>query len=330
MPEVAVIGSGSWATALVKLLSLTLPAGRQIRWYVRNPEHARYIIENGHNPHYLSSVSFDVARLHVVADFQDATRASLLIFALPSAFLQQLIENENIDLSGKTIVSAIKGLIVPSDLTVCSYFHKHCHVDNSRLAVISGPCHAEEIALERQSFLTVSSPNSQLNHTIASLLKCRFVQTDTSADRLGIEYAAILKNIYAIAVGICHGLGYGDNFIAVLTANAMQEMQSFLHHQIPDVRDTNKSVYLGDLLVTCYSQFSRNRTFGNMIGKGYSVKAAQLEMNMIAEGYYALNGIARRCRENPNWYPIIEAVYNIVYGGIAPALEMKLLTSKLR
>ncbi len=327
-PKVAVLGSGSWATALIKLLLNNVD---RIQWFIRNADTIGFIRKYHHNPKYLSSVEIETGKIDFHESISGAIEnAEILIFAIPSPFLRESLEKHKDGFQNKTIVSAIKGIIPEYNLTIAEYFNTVYHVPFRDIGIISGPCHAEEIALERLSYLTVASATKPKAEAIAALLRCHFVQTMISKDIYGIEYSAVLKNIMAIASGICHGLGYGDNFQAVLISNASQEIKRFLDKTYKSKRKVNSSAYLGDLLVTAYSQFSRNRAFGTMIGKGYSVKSAQLEMNMIAEGYYAtscLNEINKKFKVK---MPILDAVYHIIHDKISPALEIKLLTEKLK
>lgn len=326
--QVGIIGSGSWATAIAKMLLNNVTS---INWHFRDQDHIDAFQLKNHNPNYLSSVEFDTDRIHFSDDINEIVNASdVLIFAIPSAFLKSALSTLNAPLKDKFIVSAIKGLVPDENMIIGQYFHKVYDVPTESIGVISGPCHAEEVALERLSYLTIASQNIKNARTFASFLDCSYIQTSVSDDIYGTEYAAVLKNIMAIASGICHGLGYGDNFQAVLISNGIQEMKRFVDTVHPITRDIKSSAYLGDLLVTCYSQFSRNRTFGTMIGKGYSVKSAQLEMLMIAEGYYAVRSIKEINDKYKVNMPITEAVYNIIYERISPAIEIRLLTEHLR
>jgi len=326
--KTGILGGGSWATALAKILHENQS---QINWYLRDQSNIEYLKEFHHNKNYISSIGFDTSRIHFYNDLNAIVRDSdVLVFVIPAAFLKDALQELREDLSGKILVSAIKGIIPNDNLIIGEYFNQHHHLSNQQFVVISGPCHAEEVALERLSYLTVASQNEALAGTMAKLLRTHYMKTNISDDIYGTEYAAILKNIFAIAAGICHGLGYGDNFLAVLIANGMQEIQRFVDAVHPISRDFHHSVYLGDLLVTAYSQFSRNRTFGNMIGKGYSVKSAQLEMNMIAEGYFAAKSIMETNKTYQADMPICEAVYHILYEHISPAMEIKRLSNKLK
>jgi glycerol-3-phosphate dehydrogenase (NAD(P)+) len=326
--KIGVMGGGSWATALVKLL---LNNNEQINWYIRREEVIEEIKTHKHNPYYLSSIQLDVSFIEFYNDIAEAIKHSdILIVAIPASFIEESFIKYYGDYTNKHIFSAVKGIIPKHNLTVSEYFNKHYNVPFSKLGIISGPCHAEEIALERLSYLTISSKNDKDASYIAERLSCYYLNAKTSSDIYGTEYAAVLKNIIAIAAGICHGLGYGDNFQAVLISNAIQEIKRFLDKTYPSKRKINSSAYLGDLLVTAYSQFSRNRTFGNMIGKGYSVKSAQLEMSMVAEGVNAVGCIHQINLQHKVKMPITDAVYNILHNKVSPSLEIQLLTENLK
>ena len=329
--NIAVIGGGSWATAIVKILSDN-PEGKQdINWWVRKPETVDFIKKNLHNPSYLKDVIINPVRVKVNNDLQFSIQHSkIIILAVPSAFLKDTIAGIHFStFKDKMVFSAIKG-IVPDDLLVVGDFlNQKYKIPFTSIGVITGPCHAEEVAMEKLSYLTIASSNTKIASRLASLMNCNYIKTIVSDDIYGTEYSAVIKNIIAIANGICDGLGYGDNFQAVLISNAIQEIKRFVDKVHPITRDINDSAYLGDLLVTAYSKFSRNRTFGNMIGKGYTVAKAQLEMNMIAEGYYAVKCIHEINQEYNIDLPITTAVYNILYDNKSPASEMKALTDKL-
>jgi glycerol-3-phosphate dehydrogenase (NAD(P)+) len=328
MISVSVVGGGSWATALVKILSNN--AG-QIHWWIRNPESVDFIRQYRHNPSYLSDVEIDLSRVVPNANLVETLAASdYIVLAVPAAFLKTALSGISADaLKGKKVFSAIKGIVPEHNKIVGDFLHSEYNVPLENLGVITGPCHAEEVAMEKLSYLTVACQDSATAAQMAALLTCRYIRTVRSGDIFGTEYSAVLKNVMAIASGICHGLGYGDNFQAVLISNAIREIKRFVDAVHPINRDINESAYLGDLLVTAYSQFSRNRTFGSMLGKGYSVKSAQLEMNMVAEGYYAVACIHEINKKLKVDLPICEAVYNIIYEKIAARVEMKLLTEKL-
>jgi glycerol-3-phosphate dehydrogenase (NAD(P)+) len=326
--RIAVIGTGSWATALVKLLGNNVTG---VNWFVRKPEDAEYIGKYNNNPRYLSSVSFVPESLNLFSDLNKCIGDSdIIVLAVPSAFCNDVLKDVPKELlKNKIIFSAIKGIIPEHNLIVGEYLHKVFEVPLNHIGVIAGPCHAEEVALEKLSYLTLACTDITKAETLAELLRCRYMKVAVSDDIYGTEYAAVLKNVVAIAGGICHGLGYGDNFLAVLVSNAIQEIERFVKVVHPIDRDIKASAYLGDLLVTAYSQFSRNRMFGTMLGKGYSVKMAQLEMNMVAEGYYAVKCIHEINKTYKVDMPITQAVYNIAYEKYSPALEMKLLADKL-
>ncbi len=326
--QICVIGGGSWATALVKLLQNN---NEKINWYIRRDEVIDQIKKYRHNPNYLTSIHFDTSSIKFYNKINEAIEDSeIIIVAVPASFIEETFVKYYGDYTKKFIFSAVKGIIPNHNLTVTEFFNKHYNIPFSKVGIISGPCHAEEIALERLSYLTVSSKNAVDANYMAERISCHYLHAKTSSDIYGTEYAAVLKNIIAIAAGICHGLGYGDNFQAVLISNAIQEIKRFLDRTYPSKRKINTSPYLGDLLVTCYSQFSRNRTFGNMIGKGYSVKSAQLEMNMVAEGVNAVNCISQINEHHKVKMPITQAVYNILQNKVSPAIEIQLLTEKLK
>lgn len=327
---VAVIGGGSWGTSLIKILSDN-ENDKVLRWWVRSPEVETHIKQFGHNPRYISSVKIDTDIVNVSSDLESVIRESeYLIFAIPSAFVADTVKEINKTLfSGKKLISAIKGLVPESGQIMGEYFRDSLNVPTSDIAVIAGPCHAEEVSLEKLSFLTIASEGSDTAEAVADMLSCRYVKTSTSDDIYGTEYAAVLKNVYAVASGICHGLRFGDNFQAVLMSNAITEIKRFIKAVHPIRRDINASAYLGDLLVTGYSQFSRNRTFGNMLGKGYSVKAAQMEMNMIAEGYYATHSIHQLNEKYGVEMPLLEFVYSIIYGNESPSKAITELIPKM-
>jgi glycerol-3-phosphate dehydrogenase (NAD(P)+) len=326
--RVAVLGGGSWATAIVKML---LENVHQVNWYMRNKENISFIEKHQHNNFYLSSVRLNTNKIALSDDINTVVEKSdIVIFAIPSAFLKSALENLNADLKDKIIVSAIKGMVPGENMIIGEYFNTKYNIPLDLFAVIAGPCHAEEVALERLSYLTIACQDLKNARWVADILSTNYIKTSVSDDIYGTEYSAVLKNIFAVAAGICHGLGYGDNFNAVLISNAIQEIKRFVDAVHPITRDIKNSAYLGDLMVTAYSQFSRNRTFGTMIGKGYSVKSAQLEMNMVAEGYYAVKSIYEINKKYMVNMPITDAVYNILYEKISPAIEIKILTENIR
>lgn len=326
--KIAVIGGGSWATAIVKMLCNN---AKEVHWWVRSQAVVDHINKYKHNPNYLTSVEFETSKLVLSPDLKSViSKADILIMAVPSAFLKDaLSELTEADFKNKKVFSAIKGIVPEHNLIVGEFFNTQYNIPFDDIGVITGPCHAEEVAMEKLSYLTIASQNAASATYVASQLNCRYIKTTVSDDIFGTEFSAVLKNVFAIASGICHGLGYGDNFQAVLISNAIQEIKAFVDVVHPIDRDIKSSAYLGDLLVTAYSQFSRNRMFGNMIGKGYSVRYAQLEMNMVAEGYYGVKCIYEINKKYKVEMPITDAVYNIVYEKISPAIEMKLLTDKL-
>ena len=326
--RIAILGGGSWATAIAKMV---LEHTQEIWWYLRREDRIEDFRRLGHNPAYLTSVHFDVNRIHFCSDINEAVEAcQTLVFVTPSPYLKGHLKRLKVRLRDKFLLTAIKG-IVPDENMICSeYFHQFYNVPEENLAVLGGPSHAEEVALGRLTYLTIGCGNEEKADNMAQFFASDYVKTKTSRDVIGIEYASVLKNVYAIAAGICHGLKYGDNFQAVLISNAIQEMDRFLRTIHPLERSIIDSVYTGDLLVTGYSNFSRNRVFGTMIGNGYSVKSAQLEMEMIAEGYFGT-----KCMKDINKHlhvnmPILDAVYNILYERISPNIEIKLLSEAFR
>ena len=327
--KIGVLGGGSWATAIVKILTENL---EQVNWWLRDQKSVDHIKKFHHNPKYIQSIQFDVKKLNISADIQSIVDDSdILIIAIPSPYLEKSFEEMNIKgIENKFVISATKG-VVPAEINriPARFFHKVLNVPYEKIGMIAGPCHAEEVALERLSYLTIACEDQNVAQYVADAMSCRYINTTISDDLFGTELSAILKNVYAVASGICHGLGYGDNFQAVLISAATRETKAFIDAIHPIHRDVNSSAYLGDLLVTAYSQFSRNRNFGSMIGKGYSVKSAQIEMNMVAEGYYAAKGIYEINKKFKVDMPIVDAVYNILYEKISPIMEMRLLTSKL-
>lgn len=326
--KIAVIGGGSWATAIAKII---VGNTHHIGWYMRRDDRIEDFRRLGHNPAYLTGVHFNIDEIEFTSDINKIVQNyDTLVFVTPSPYLKNHLKKLKVRIRDKFIITAIKG-IVPDENLVCSeYFHEVLDVPYDNLACIGGPSHAEEVALERLSYLTIGCSDLEKASAFAQTISGRFIKTKTSSDVIGIEYSSVLKNVYAIAAGICSGLKYGDNFQAVLMSNALQEMSRFLQSVHPIERNISDSVYIGDLLVTGYSNFSRNRTFGSMIGKGYSVKSAQIEMEMIAEGYFGTKCMKEINRHMHVNMPILDAVYNILYERIAPQVEIKLLTDSFR
>ena len=306
--KTAIIGGGSWATAIAKIV---IGHTHHLGWYMRRDDRIEDFRRLGHNPAYLTSVHFDVDEIFFSSDINKIVEAyDTLVFVTPSPYLKSHLKKLKTRIKDKFIITAIKG-IVPDENLVCSeYFHRVYDVPYDNLAVIGGPSHAEEVALQRLSYLTVGCADQEKAQAFTEVLSSEFIKTKVASDVLGIEYSSVLKNVYAIAAGICSGLKYGDNFQAVLISNAVQEMNRFMTAVNPIERNVYDSVYLGDLLVTGYSNFSRNRTFGSMIGKGYSVKEINRHMHVNM--------------------PILDAVYNILYERINPQIEIKLLTDSFR
>lgn len=328
-PKVAVMGGGSWATAIAKILMTQ--KNRKIAWYMRRDDQIEEFKKYGHNPSYLSTVQFDIDNIDFSSDINYIVETSdILVFATPSPFFKSHLEKLTTSLKNKIVVSAIKGIVPDENLPVSEYFKRAYDVPEENLLVISGPSHAEEVAMGHLTYLMVGGYCRDNAKVMSDLLQCYFVRSSVVDDVFGLEYASVLKNVYSIAAGICHGLKYGDNFQAVLISNAIQEMNRFLNIVDEKQRNINESAYLGDLLVTSYSRFSRNRTFGTMLGKGYSVKTAQMEMEMIAEGYYGTKCIYEINKDFQVNMPILNAMYNILYGRVSPAIEIKVLSDLMR
>jgi len=326
-PKVAVLGGGSWATAIIKMLSENL---ENIGWYMRSVYAVEHIKRNKHNPNYLSSAELHPEKLSLSNDINETIQNyDYLIFAIPSAFLKSELEKVTTSLKGKVIFSAIKGIVPETGNIVGEFFFEEYNIPYEDIGVITGPCHAEEVAMERLSYLTIACQDQAKAKKVSKSIKSRYIRTKISDDIIGTEYAAVLKNIYAIAAGISHGLGYGDNFQSVLMSNSIREMKRFIRKVHRMKRNINNSAYLGDLLVTGYSTFSRNRMFGNMIGKGYTVKSAMFEMSMVAEGYYATKSAYKLNQEKGAKTPIIDAVYSVLYQGKEAKKVFEKLTTKL-
>jgi glycerol-3-phosphate dehydrogenase (NAD(P)+) len=334
-----VIGSGSWATALVKVLT---DNKHSVSWWMRNESAIRHMQARHHNAQYLPSVYFDTSLLFLSQNVQDVVEGSdCLVMAVPSAYMAAVLQVlDRNALAGKLVLSAIKGILPEQNLLLNDYLFQEFAFDKADYFTVMGPCHAEEVAAEKLSYLTFSGQNETKTREIASYFTTEYLNTVINQDVYGVQFAAILKNIYALGAGIAHGLEYGDNFLSVLIANCADEMAGFLlksgikhvevgiHGEEDPVSHKKSanyaaSVYLGDLLVTCYSLYSRNRTFGNMIGKGYSVKAAQLEMNMVAEGYNASKCIYMINKEIKAEMPIADMVYRILWENVEAATGFK-------
>jgi len=325
--RVGLIGNGSWATAIAKMLSENLET---FNWWVKDEYAKGYLERHKHNPNYLTDVEFKTEKLNISTDINEVvTNSDIIFLVVPSIYVANCLSKLTASLENKFVVTSIKGIIPDHYKLVGQYLFDEFGLKENQLGVVSGPCHAEEVALERLSYLTIAAENENNAQVVADLLSCDYIKTKLSKDIYGTEFGAVLKNIYAIAAGIAHGLGYGDNFQAVLMSNAIREMDHILKTVSPMNRQINDSAYLGDLLVTGYSFFSRNRMFGNMIGKGYTVKSAILEMNMVAEGYYATKGIAILNEKYSINAPIINAVHKILYEEKNAAKTIQKLSKKL-
>ena len=324
---VGVIGGGSWATAIIKMLSENLS---YINWWIKNKDSVRHIKTHKHNPKYLSRTKLDLKKLNITSDINDvAEKSDILILAVPSVYLVETMDLINLNIKNKIIISAIKGIVPTKNIVVGEYLNKNLNVPPENIGIITGPCHAEESAMEQLSYLTVAFLNTETSEAFSNLIKCKYVNTIVSDDVYGAEYSSVLKNVIAIAAGICSGLKYGDNFQAVLISNAIREIKKFIDKYRPIHRDINESAYLGDLLVTCYSQYSRNRSFGEMIGRGRPVKKAMSELKMIVEGYYSVKCVHEINKNLGVNMPISTCVYNILYKNGNVKKEVEILTENL-
>ncbi len=325
MKRIGIIGGGSWATALVKILQ---ESNDSLFWWVRSEEQLQYIIKHKKNPNYLRAVELNLTKLTITNNINELiVNSEVLIIATPSAFIHDTFINITPEqLNNKLIISAVKGIVPQSNQVPSLYFSERFNKSLENIGIISGPCHAEEVAMERLSYLTVACTDLSKANLLSESLNSRYIVSNSSDDMHGVELSSVLKNVYAIAAGICSGLGYGDNFLAVLISSSIRELENIVNIINPISRNINSTVYLGDLLVTAYSQHSRNRRFGMMIGKGYSVKATQMEMKMIAEGYYASKCIYTLNQQHGIDAPIAQAVYHILYDKIAPKIEIKILS----
>ena len=325
--SIGILGSGSWATALIKILSEN---ASNINWYIRNSDVIEQIRADKKNPKYLSYVDLDLNKLQISSEIDQIIHDSdIIIIAIPSPFIESSLISSKKILSNKFLVSASKGIIPESFLTISEHLNQEYNIPKKNLAIISGPSHAEEVAQEKLTYLTVGTKNSKLGKYISDLLKTKYIISTVSNDMIGIEYSSSLKNIYSIMVGIAHGLGYGDNFLSVLISHCSKEMNDFIKSVHKTNRKINQSAYLGDLLVTTYSSFSRNRTFGNMIGKGYSIKSAKAEMNMIVEGYYATKNAFMLSQKLSTKFFIIDFCYKILFENKSASRQMKELSKNL-
>jgi glycerol-3-phosphate dehydrogenase (NAD(P)+) len=325
--KVGVFGGGSWATAISKIIS---DKYHSFYWYMRRSEQIEEFKELKHNPFYLPNVKFNIERIYFHSNINEVVeKCDILFFAVPSPFLKKHLQNLYFPLKDKFVVSAIKGIVPNENILVSDYFIKYYGVLNDNIAVLGGPCHAEEVSLERLSYITIGCTNNRYALILAKLLTTKYSKVTISKDISGIGYASTLKNVYAIAAGICHGLKYGDNFRATLISNAMMELKRFVEIISPMSRNLYDSAYLGDLLVTAYSRFSRNQLFGTMVGKGYSIIAVQMEMGMIAEGYFGAKCIKEINDEYGMNMPILDAVYSILYDGEPVKLAVKQLSKIL-
>ena len=325
---IGILGSGSWATALAKIV---LTNNDKINWYIRKQETIEEFIENRRNPNHLELAYFDTSKINFSCDINHVIEQSdVLILAIPSPYVKLSLDDITVDMSSKKVISAVKGMIADGNIRVTEYLHQQFNIPTNQIGIVAGPCHAEEIALERLSYLTIGCTDIEQSQEWCDMMTTKYVHTTPSNDVIGLEFSSVMKNIYAIAMGMCKSLHYGDNFLAVLLTNAMHEIMRFADATSDIPRDIIHSGYLGDVLVTAYSNFSRNRQFGQMIGMGYSVKAAQTEMEMVAEGYYGTKAIHLLNKQLGVDIPIAEAMYQILYKRKSPKMAIKELNQKFQ
>jgi len=323
---IGIIGNGSFGTAIAKILT---DNDHIIHWWVRNTESVQHLLDRHHNPRYLTSVRFIPETIKPTTNLQEVLEAcDTVVFTVPSAYAQSVIESVDPSLwMSKNIISAIKGILPASNLLLNDFLTEHLGYNLQQYVAISGPCHAEEVAAERLSYLTFSGLNDSLTASVANAFSNTYINTTYNHDIWGAQFAAVLKNIYAIGAGMANALDYGDNFLSVYITNCYREMHTFLEMHFEKVHPSNEhpdfhtSAYLGDLLVTCYSLHSRNRALGTMLGKGYSVKAAILEMSMEAEGYYAARGMQSISQNYNIDIPIASGIFKVLWENM-PASDM--------
>ncbi|WP_118973693.1 NAD(P)H-dependent glycerol-3-phosphate dehydrogenase [Taibaiella koreensis] len=329
-----IIGNGSWATALAKMLT---DNGNTIHWWMRNEDSVSHLLQKHHNPHYLTSVSFRPDQILPTTRLQQVIEAcDTLVICVPSAYVLDVLDTLSVDaLQQKTIVSAIKGILPQQHILLNDYLVNVFAVPLRQYVAITGPCHAEEVAQERLSYLTFSGLDDEVTQKAAAAFSTDYIRTTANHDLWGAQYAAVLKNIYAVGAGLAHGIGYGDNFLSVYNTNCYREMYRFLQQQFEQVHPSNEipdfhtSAYLGDLLVTCYSPHSRNRSFGTLVGKGYSVKAATTEMSMVAEGYFAVRGMRKIAAGLAIDMPIMQEIHDVLWENTLPVTAFKSIETLL-
>lgn len=329
LQQITVIGGGSWATALVKIFS---ESDITVHWYLHSQQQVDYLLQHGRNSNYLSFLQLNLHKIRPTCNLDEAISASEdILFAVPSAYLESEISGLEEDaLDRKQLYVSIKGIIPDHDCVPSEFLQRKFDIVVNSIVVLGGPCHAEEIAMDRKTFFTISGKEKNAVERVAAAITSPYLKVISNSDPAGVEYAAILKNVIGIACGMIKGMNYGDNFLAVVVSNAMREITAFLKASDNHERDINDSVYFGDLLVTAYSEFSRNRMFGQMIGRGYSIAMAEGKMNMVAEGFPAVRGIFRLARELKVNMPIVSATYRVLYKQASPYHEFKLLENSLR
>lgn len=327
MKNIVLIGAGSWGTALAKII-LDSPE-YALTWYIRRPDVANAISSTGRNPVYLSDIKLDSSRITTQTGLPELPEnTDALVVALPAAFSGEVLEQLPLSSYAGPVISAAKGLIPKHQLTVTEWLELSGKVHRDNLFMIGGPCHSEEVAKEKRSYLTMAGNGILPLKIYTDLFNPGYISCSSSSDLRGVEFSAVLKNVMAVACGIALGTGCGDNFLSVLVSAAARETELFLNtHFSGTERDVNHSAYLGDLLVTCYSPHSRNRGFGMLVGRGYSPAEAKTEMAMVAEGYYAVKGLD--IRFDLKGFPIIEMVYACMHEGLSAGEAIKTLQSQI-
>ena len=324
----AVVGHGSWATAIVKVLTIN---DSEVYWYVRNPEVLESLRSEGHNCRYLSDVELDMNRIHLSDDLNEAvSNTDILFLVMPAAFLKCYLSDLRVSLKDKMVVSAIKGIIPDENQFVTDYLKQQYGLSDSHLCFICGPTHAEEVGHGQLTYLTLACRNIVNARAVGEKLKTTSIKVSWQRDIDYLVRSSVFKNIYAVMVGIAVGMGYGDNFVSVLVANCIKEMYFLLDPQsVNDLTKFNPSNFFGDLLASCYSSHSRNRQFGMLIGRGNTVKTALNEMTMVAEGYYASKMISTLPEAQRQKMPIADMVSQILHQGVPARKAMKRLEELL-
>ena len=324
----AVIGHGSWATVLVKVLTTNESC---VGWYVRNNEVLELLRDEGRNCRYLSDIEFDMNRIRLSDDLNAiVSEADILFLVTPAAYLKYYLSDLRISLKDKMVVSAVKGIIPDENLFVTDYLKQQYGLSDAQLCFICGPTHAEEVGHGQLTYLTLACKEVMNTRVVGEKLKTSYIKISCQSNIDYLERSSVLKNIYAIIVGIAVGMGYGDNFISVLVSNCIKEMYFLLDPKnVNDLTKFTPSNFFGDLLVSCYSSHSRNRQLGMLIGRGNTVKTALNEMTMVAEGYYSSAMLPFLPEEQRRQLPIAEKAYQVLHQGMSARKAIKDLENLL-